>query len=67
MSKYKKSLGIMVVIFSIIILSSSLLLAVEMSIEPFYGLIAAIVVIVSLVLLIPEKWMLNGSIQEVRK
>lgn len=67
MSKYKKSLGRMLVVFSIILLSSMLGLAVHLDISPILGIVATVVIMTLVIRFIPERFMINGSIREVRE
>ena len=67
MSKYKKSLGRMIVAFSIILLSSMLTLAVHLNISPILGLVPTVIIMFLIIRFTPERFMINGSIREVRE
>lgn len=67
MNKYKKSLGMMIIMFAIILLSSMLLLAVHLNVSPILGVIATFAVILIVIIFTPERFMIRGNIREVRK
>lgn len=67
MSKYKKSLGRMIVVLAIVLLSSMLGLADHLQVSPILGLVAAVVIMILVIRFTPERFMIHGSIRKVRE
>ena len=62
--KYKNNLAKLIIVFSIILLSASLGLAIHLNISPIFGLGFTFIVIIAFIYLIPEKYVIKGKVRE---
>lgn len=58
---YNEKLGVILVIACVILMIVLILLALELGINPLFGMVSALAIIITLIFVLPNKWFVSNE------